>query len=164
MGLKRPWKIIFCWSTVEILNYPSQLSDLPFLEHDEYFRTSPSELHLPNLNTSLSKSKNTIRKFLLILGLNLFWREQGKSFVFLSFFFYIWKMYFLSFLFFRLKNLYFFKIFSEVIFPSFLVTHLFSSGSCPVGQNRSPVVVFQTRKKSFPVLRGIEEPLWMLCE
>lgn len=77
--------------------------------------------------------------------------------------FHIWKeIYFLSFLYFRLNKLYSFNIFSQIIFFSFLIILLFSSGTCPVGQNPSSVVVTQTREKHFPVLRRIKERLCML--
>lgn len=113
MGLKRPWKIIFCWAAAEILNYPSQIFELPLLEHDEYSRTPQGMC----LNTLLSKNKNTIRKLLLIFGLNCFEETMGKALF--SFFFYIWKTYFPSFLFLRLKNLYLFNVFSQFYFLAF---------------------------------------------
>lgn len=96
------------------------------------------------LSASLSKSKNTVRKLLLLFDLNLFCSGHRKKFCFLPF---LTSSIFED----RLNNPYLFNIFSQVTFSSFLIILLFSSGICPVGQNHSPVVMPQIREKPFPM-------------
>lgn len=108
------------------------------------------------------RAKIQLENFCGYLAWTCFEENMEKALFSSLFFFYIWQTYFLSFLFFRLNNFYLFKIISQAIFPSFLITLLFSSGISPIGQNPSPVVVLQTRKKSFPVSRGTKEPLYIL--
>lgn len=162
MGLRKPWKVIKTILLVRRINLKLSLAGIWFSCSWTWWGLQNFPRQCVSVPHYL-RAKIQLENFCSYLTWTCFAVETEKALISSLFNFYIWRqMYFLSFLFFRLNNPYLFNIFSQVTFSSFLIILLFSSGTCPVGQNPSPVVMPQTREKPFPVSRRIKEPLCML--